>query len=145
MTAWTRYRSSLVRFSHALGLVRVVAIMILAVAFYVGWNRDDGRRGSITEIELSSDSPQSHDSRLLNGIERRRNWPSNTVKIWLANPTISTTLMRSDGRHVVVHAWGRHENDYNTAMMRLDSCDLLYAITEAEFVALRSLTSAPSQ
>jgi hypothetical protein len=68
----------------------------------------------------------------------RRQWPSNAVRIWLENPTVAIDITSSDHKPVRVHAWGHNENDYNTAMMRLDEGDVLYAISNAEFEELRT-------
>jgi hypothetical protein len=76
--------------------------------------------------------------RLLDDVGRRRHWASNAVKIWLSNPTVRITLAPAGRKPVQVHAWGSNENDFRTAMMRMDQGDVLYAITDAEFDELRS-------
>jgi hypothetical protein len=78
------------------------------------------------------------DDRLLGNLDRRRQWPSNAVKISLKSPTVALDVKTTDGKLVLLHAWGDHENDYNTALMRLNEGDVLYAITKAEFEELRT-------
>lgn len=73
------------------------------------------------------------DEQLLTGLGERRKWSSSGVKIHLKKPTVETVLTATGGKAVVVHAWGPNENDFNVAMMRLDSGPVLYAITEEEW------------
>lgn len=82
-------------------------------------------------------SPKDLDERLLTKLESRRQWSTSGVKVNLKRPTISVPISKDDGQIVTVHAWGANENDFNVAMMRLDSALVLYAITEAEWKELQ--------
>lgn len=64
------------------------------------------------------------------------------MKIWLKNPTVATELASAADRVVRVHAWPASQNDFATAMMRLDEGDVLYALTEGEFEELRARAGA---
>jgi len=75
---------------------------------------------------------------LLGTLGSRRQWSSNAVKISLNNPNLATTITSPNRKLVRVHAWDHNENDYNTAMVRLDEGDVLYAITNAEFEELHA-------
>lgn len=115
--------------------------LLLIVLLLAGLNGcgDDSLPGS-TAAQPSDSSPQVSPSlaeRLLSSLDERETWPSNGVKIWLKNPTVSVTLSLPDDDPVEVHAWAHNENDFNIAMMRLDRGDTLYAITDDEFQALK--------
>lgn len=95
-----------------------------------------------TDSNLSNDdqtmtSLGDLDERLLTGLEARRQWKTTGVKVQLARPTITVSLKDSQGTSVIVHPWPSRENDFNIAMMRLDSGPILYAITNDEWEELR--------
>jgi len=99
--------------------------------------------------ESTSNSPTSHGpnidvqsspslaQRMLINLGDRATWPSNSVKIWLENPTVSVALSLPENDPVDVYAWAKNENDFNVAMMQIDRGSTLYAITDDEFLALK--------
>jgi hypothetical protein len=95
-----------------------------------------------TAVTRAVSAPVSLDERLLETLDDRRQWRSNAVKIWLTNPTVATDLSSSKHKSVRVHAWPHNQNDFNTAMMRLNGGDILYAITDNEFEELRTRAAA---
>jgi hypothetical protein len=70
---------------------------------------------------------------LLDGLAERRQWSVSAVKINLAKPSVTGTLLSKEGRSVVVQAWAQNMNDYSVPMMRVDNGSLLYALTEQEW------------
>jgi hypothetical protein len=86
--------------------------------------------------------PTSLDGRLLGSPDSRRQWPGTAEKIWLKNPTVALDVKATDGKPVRLHARGENENDYNSAMTRLNEGAVLYAITQAEFEELRTRAAA---
>ena len=116
---------------------RFLATFTLLVAFGACDSRD-ARQSPRQPPTRAATRPASLDDRLLGTLDGRRQWPSNAVKIWLKNPTVSLEMRSSDNRPVRVQAWAHNQNDYNTAMMRLNEGDVLYAITNAEFEELRT-------
>ncbi len=69
---------------------------------------------------------------LVNNLDKRRQWKTVDVKIAVTNPTVELAVTPRQSEKVRVRAWSHSDNDFNTAMMRLDDGDL-YAITEDEF------------
>lgn len=117
-------------------LGRFFAIVALLIAASGGC---DGRDAQTPQPEgQPATAPASLADRLLGTLSSRRQWPSDAVKIWLKNPTVALDVKVTDGKRIRLHAWGDNENDYNTAMMRLNEGDVLYAITKAEFEELRT-------
>ena len=119
-------------------MARFLAILALLVAVVGGCKDRDARQPP----PPPATAPASLDERLLGTLNSRRQWPSNAVKVWLKNPTVALVLKPPDGRPVRLHAWAHNENDYNTAMMRLDEGGVLYAITNPEFEELRARAAA---
>lgn len=120
-------------------LSRFFAIAALLVATGGGCDR----RGAQTpQPAPPATAPGSLDNRLLRDLDSRRQWPTNAVKVWLKNPTIALDIKPADGKPLRLHAWARNENDYHTAMMRLDGGDVLYALTDAEFEELCARAAA---
>jgi hypothetical protein len=81
---------------------------------------------------------------LLQDVDKRKTWPVRSVKFHASQPELRVQLKSSAGEAVELHAW-RH-NDFDTPMMRLNSGDVLYALTESEFASLRAVAAlqAPS-
>lgn len=100
---------------------------------------NDSAPGHSTSHATNADARPSPSlaQRLLIGLDDRETWPSDGVKVWLKNPTVSATLSLPGGDPVEVHAWAGNENDFNAAMMRLNQGDTLYAITDDEFLMLK--------
>jgi hypothetical protein len=122
----------------------ILTVLALAVGCE---SREDGRRSEPPATSPTA-AAGSLDERLLESLARRRQWPANSVKVWLSNPTVATqiTQVTSSGRRsVLVHAWGGNENDYNTPMIRLDRGDVLYAVTNAELDELRARAAVDSR
>src|SRR4051812_19179747 len=118
---------------------RILATFALLASTSGGDNRDTSKPQQSAQ---PATAPASLDGRLLGSLDSRRQWPSNAVKIWLKNPTVALDVQATDGEPIRLHAWGDNENDYNTAMMRLNEGDVLYAITKAEFEELRTRAAA---
>ena len=76
----------------------------------------------------------------LRGLEGRKRWPVKFVKVNSSVPEIRARIMSPSGQSVEVHAW--QHNDFNTPMMRLDSSDLLYALTDFEFETLCAVAAS---
>jgi len=117
-------------------LGRFFAVLTMLVA--AGGGCDDRDTHARRAAGQTATVPASLDDRLLGNLDSRRQWPSNAVKIWLKNTTVALDVKATDGKAVRLHAWGDNENDYNTAMMRLNEGDVLYSITKAEFEELRT-------
>lgn len=121
--------------------------MLIITAWLVagpGCGNETGNAPSNKSKDASSQNSngQSDSSQvvlLLNTLDNREEWPSSGVKIWLKNPTVSVSLSRNDGPNTLIHAWSSDENDYGVAMIRVNEGDMLYAITDDEFLALASL------
>jgi hypothetical protein len=123
--------------------LRFFALLIVpALAFACDRGDDAGRSQPGGQSSTAAAASRPLDERLLSSLDGRRQWPVNSAKVWLGNPTVATGLRSSGGRTVLVHAWGRDETDYNTAMMRVARGDVLYALTDAEFEELRARAAA---
>jgi hypothetical protein len=120
---------------------RFFAIVALLVPVSGGCDRRDAQPPP--PARQPATAPASLDDRLLGTLDRRRQWSSNGVKIWLKHPTVALDVKATDGKPVRLHVWGDNENDYNTAMMRLNEGAVLYAITKAELEELRTRATGP--
>jgi hypothetical protein len=104
--------------------------------------REDARPPPSPAQVTTTAASRALDERLLGNLATRRQWSSNALKVWLKNPTVATTIISADRKSVRIRAWGHNENDYNTAIMRLDAGDVLYAITKDEFDELWARAAA---
>lgn len=79
---------------------------------------------------------------LVSSLDGRKSWPVNAVKFHMKVPEVIVTCRPSTGNPTVVHAW--EHNDYRVSMIRINSGNTLYQISEGEFSQLKELNEEVS-
>ena len=69
-------------------------------------------------------------------LSERRSWSINEVKIPIEHPDLAFEFWDASSIPYEAEIWDKNQNDYNVPMIRINSTDQLYEITEEEFVKL---------
>lgn len=74
--------------------------------------------------------------RLINSLEGREVWAGDSVKIFLSNPNVIVTNRHPAGNLTIIHALPDTQNDFHVPMIRVNSGDNLYEISDEEYAEL---------